>query len=104
MDKTFYFIFWQKFKKGKITGQIATLFTLFIAVVILFTVITISIGILSNKKATVDIAADIGTLSMAAQLGSQARYLSETALDGSDDACSFKIADWLDFCPLSCHP
>jgi len=104
MKKNFYFIFWQKFKKGKVTGQIAILFTLSIAVIILFTVITINIGILSNKKVTVDIAADIGALSMAAQLGSQARYLSETVLDGSDDVCSIKIADWLDFLTIVLGP
>lgn len=85
------FIFWQKFRKGKVSGQIALLFTLFIAVVFLFIIITINVGILGNKRMLVRVAADTGALTMASSLGSWAYYLSQTYIGGDQCDCDISL-------------
>ncbi len=64
------------FRKGKVSGQIAVLMTLLIAVIFLFITITINIGQIGFLRTTVSNAADGAMLTLASNVGSYSQLLS----------------------------
>lgn len=70
------------FKKGRIGGQVTTIFTIFMVVMIFFIAITVNIGELSLRRLRQVNAADTAALSLANQLGSWGNFLSDRYLGG----------------------
>lgn len=70
-------------------GQIATLITLLLAAIILFSAVVVNIGHLSQRKLSVEQAADAASFSLANNLGSFAHYLSHRFIGGRDHKCKF---------------
>jgi len=68
-------------------GQIATLITLILAVLILLSAVLMNIGEFAQKKLRVSQAADSAALSLANNLGSYARFLSHKYLNDGRRKC-----------------
>lgn len=81
------YTWWQKLRKGKSSGQIATLVTLIIAVIFLFVMVTLNIGRLAHKKTVTANAADGAAMKMASYVGSYANLLSIKYVKGKDKYC-----------------
>ncbi|MDD4910618.1 MAG: hypothetical protein PHR44_08100 [Candidatus Omnitrophica bacterium] len=75
--------------KRKKMGQIATLITLLLAALILFAAVAINIGHLSQRKLSVEQAADAASFNLANNLGSFAHYLSHKFIGDRDHKCKF---------------
>ncbi|MBN3038979.1 MAG: AAA family ATPase [Candidatus Omnitrophica bacterium] len=81
------YTYWQYFRKGEASGQVATLITLVIAVIFLFTAVTLNIGQLTQKKTMTANAADGAAMKLASFLGSYSNKLSLEYLDGTSGYC-----------------
>lgn len=86
---------YQRFKKTKVGGQIATLFVLFIVIVFLLMNITLNIGILAQKRTNLTMAADSGALGLASNLSSRGRYLSHNFLNDGIYVMRKSLAGWI---------
>ncbi|MFH1245411.1 MAG: hypothetical protein V1662_02910 [Candidatus Omnitrophota bacterium] len=75
---------WQKSRKGGTSGQVATVFTLAIAIIFLFVAITLNISKVAQKKTMTANAADGAAMMLSSFLGSLGNYLSQQYLDGGE--------------------
>ena len=78
---------WHYFRKGEVSGQIATLVTLVIAVVFLFVAVTVNISRVAQKKTVTANAADGAAMKLASYLGSYANMLSLNYVNGGVSYC-----------------
>ncbi|MBN2097057.1 MAG: hypothetical protein JW714_01110 [Candidatus Omnitrophica bacterium] len=82
---------WHQFRKGEVTGQVATLITLAIAVIFLFVAVTLNVSKVSQRRTVVGNAADGAALLYASGVGSYANKLSQEYLDGKKEKCETNI-------------
>jgi hypothetical protein len=82
MQRAGLYIWWDYFRKGEQSGQVATIITLAIAVIFLFVAVTINIGRVAQKKTITSNAADGAAMQLASFIGSYANTLSLTYLRG----------------------
>lgn len=91
-------IFWQKFKAGKNSGQVAILGVLIIALILLFTLVTENVGRYALIRTRVDNATDGAALGLISNMASWATYLSRTYLGWDDEECMFvatRLFSWI---------
>lgn len=86
MKKAGLYTWWHCFCKGEVTGQVAILITLVIAIIFLFVAVTLNISRVAQKKTITANAADGAAIKLTSQIGSYAHKLSEEYCDGGTEA------------------
>jgi hypothetical protein len=91
------------FKKKNISSQVATLLILIITAILIFTLIVVNIGQISNYATQISNAADAGSLYLASQLATESFQLSKGLLNveirGKKNNNPFKVCERISLFP-----